>query len=293
MLSGSILTRLGQTTTVALGFAQGASSLVARMSGSAEPAFLIASGSQGSLGFDHVTANGFAVGHAITPSLTITATAENGRVWERRNDNVDGFAIPLGRKAYAAFGVGMSRDAGPLRLTAGLSYLREDGTLLGARFSPAIGALAGRSVFLDASARFEAGAGWAFGASFRQGWTRTSRGDGARLTSNAWAVDAARAGLFSPADLFALRISQPLRVEIGGLFLNLPTAYDYDTAKASLGLVRLGLAPQGRQVDQEAVYSLPMGPGWLTSNLYWRRQGGNLAWFPDELGGAMRYSMNF
>jgi hypothetical protein len=291
LLSGAIVARLGYDTTVALGIAQSAASLVVRMADREAPPFLIASATRGSTGFDQVTATGLAVQHRIGRRLTLTATAESGRAWQRFDDNLPFDRLDNARRGYATFGVGATRDAGPWQLSTSLTYLREEGTLLGARFSPAIGTLAGRSLFLDASAQFDAGDGWGFGASFRQGWSRA--GSTARLTSNAWALDAERRGILIHADRFALRLSQPLRVETGGLALRLPTAYDYDTRSATVGLVDLNLAPTGRQIDQEAVYTWPLGPGWMTSNVYWRRQRGNLVWFPDEVGGAMRFSMNF
>lgn len=291
MLSGSIVARLGHDTTMALGIAQSAASLVTRMADSEEPPFLIANGTRGNAGFDRVTRTGLAVQRRIARHLTLTATAESGRVWRRFDDAPPLDRLDNDRRGYATFGVGATREAGPWQLSTSLTWLREEATLLGSRFSPAIGTLAGRSLFLDASARFDAGDGWGFGASFRQGWSRA--GSRARLTSDAWALDAGRRGILSHTDRFALRLSQPLRVETGGLALTLPTAYDYDTRSATLGLVDLSLAPQGREIDQEAVYALPVGPGWLTSNLYWRRQRGNLVWFPDEIGGAMRFSMVF
>lgn len=305
MLSGSIMTRLGRDTTVAVGFAQGGASLIAQMTDRAEPPFLIASSTRSSAGFDQVIGTGLAVQRRIGANLTLTVQAESGRVWQPADDalaidrfgkgGMDSDRSGDDRRGYATMGIGVVRRAGPWQFSTGLLYLREGGSVLGAHFSPVIGALAGRSLFLDGSTRLDVGDGWAFGASVRQGWSTASgvAGAHARMTSNAWALDAERRGLFDRADRFALRLSQPLRVETGGLALILPTVYDYGTRSATLGRVDLGLAPKGRQIDQEAVYSVPMGPGWLTSNLYWRHERGNLAWFPDEIGGAMRFSMNF
>ena len=33
--------------------------------------------------------------------------------------------------------------------------------------------------------------------------------------------------------------------------------------------------------------------GWLTSNLYWRRDPGNFASLPDDVGGAVRFTLGF
>ena len=61
----------------------------------------------------------------------------------------------------------------------------------------------------------------------------------------AWALDAGRRGVFVPADSLMLRISQPLRVESGGLRLNLPVDYSYDTLIATSGIRTFGLVPTG------------------------------------------------
>ncbi len=291
VLSSAILTRIGPDTTLALGFAQSAASLTARMGDIAQPPFLIANGANTSTGFEGATGTSMALQHRIGARLTLTASAENGRVWQQFDDTLAFERLRNDRQRYASFSVAATRDAGPVQLSTGFTHLRENGTLLGARFAPVIGALAGRSLFLDASARFDAGEGWNVGASYRQGWTQA--GSQAHLTTNAWALDAERRSLFRHADRFALRLSQPLRVETGGLRLLLPTAYDYATQSATMGRVDLNLAPTGRQIDQEMVYALPLGSGWLTSNLYRRQQRGNLVWFPDEIGGAMRFNMEF
>ncbi len=292
LLSGSIITRVAPGTTVALGFSQGASGLSARIAGAAEPAFLVASGTGGAIGFERRAGSSMALRHNIAPRLALTFTAEQGQAWRSRADGHDPLRLGSGREAgYISVGVAAERRAGPWRLTAGATMLREQASLLGARFGPAFGPHAGRSLFVDMDARFDVGAGWEMGASIRQGWT--TAGSHARLTSNAWAVDAGRRGLLMPADRLAVRLSQPLRVETGGLILDLPVSYDYMTQSAVWSRTLLGLAPKGREIDGEALYSRPVGPGWITTNLYWRRQSGNLAWFPDEMGGALRYSLVF
>ncbi|PZU58033.1 MAG: peptidase S8 [Sphingobium sp.] len=289
-LSGSILLRLGKATTVSFGFSQGAGSLGARVDGASEPAFLIAGATQGELGFDRVAGNAMALRQQVAPNVALTARAEQGRAWRTTRDPMLDAWERDGRDGYATVGIGAQGWTGPLTVSLGLTYLREEDTLLGARFAPSIGALSGRTLFLDSGMALEPGNGWRLAAAYRQGWTD---GSGAPLRTGAWSIDGEKRGVVDPRDRLALRVSQPLRVEAGGLGLLLPTGYDYATATATYSRERLSLVPRGREVTAETVYSAPFGAGWLTANAYWRRQSGNLAWYPDDLGGAVRFSMDF
>lgn len=286
LLSGSITSRLGARTTVSLGFSQGAAGLDARMAGAARPAFLIASGPAETPGFNRSAAQSVALRHEIGAGIALSASAERGgiaRMWsdDPRRERDD---------PYASFGLGIERSRGPLRLAVGATMLNERRTLLGARFGPAIGTQAGRSHFLDLGAGFDAGSGWTLDAALRQG--RTSSG-AARLRSNGWALGLTKQAIAHPTDSLALRLSQPLRVEAGGLSLRLPTRYDYATHSVDWTVERLGLAPRGRQIDAEAVYARALGAGWMTTNVYWRKDSGNIAWFPDDIGAAMRFTLGF
>jgi hypothetical protein len=99
--------------------------------------------------------------------------------------------------------------------------------------------------------------------------------------------------LLSRADSLSLRIAQPLRISKGGLNLTLPTGYDYTTQTATFGISRINLAPEGRALDLEAAYSLPFVGGSLGTNFYWRKDPGNIAAAPNDIGGAVRVSFGF
>jgi hypothetical protein len=124
----------------------------------------------------------------------------------------------------------------------------------------------------------------------RQGWSWAGRG---AVRTRAWSVDASKRSIFDGSDQMAVRLSQPLRVEGGGVDLKLPTAYDYETGAATWTRERLSLTPRGRQIDAEAVYARPLAGGWVTGNLFYRRESGNLAWFPEDVGAAVRFSVGF
>ena len=55
----------------------------------------------------------------------------------------------------------------------------------------------------------------------------------------------------------------------------------------------LNLAPEGRELDAELAYGRRIGAGWIDANLFWRREPGNIAAAPDDLGAAMRFRMGF
>jgi len=96
-------------------------------------------------------------------------------------------------------------------------------------------------------------------------------------------------------DRFVLRFSQPLRVEHGGFAMTFPTSYDYSTGTATDSLPRFSLSPSGREADAELNYgsSLLDGAGWLSGNLFARRDPGHIANSPDDLGRAVRFTLDF
>jgi subtilisin family serine protease len=289
-LSGAVTMRMGGGMTVSMGFSEGAGSLAARIDGASEPAFLIAGTTRSTVGFDQAAASGFAMRQVVAPRLALTASAEQGHAFHTRRDLTQAPWENDGHDGYASFGVGAQSWVGPLTFNLGATFMREDGTLLGARFGPSLGTLAGRSLFVDSTVTFDSGGGWRASVAVRQGWTD---GGGAHVQTNAWALDGEKRGVIGRNDWLALRLSQPLRVASGGIGLLLPTGYDYATRTPTFTKEQLGLAPRGRQIDGEAVYSQPLGIGWLTTNAYWRKDSGNLAWFPDDFGGAMRFSLEF
>ena len=85
----------------------------------------------------------------------------------------------------------------------------------------------------------------------------------------------------------------PPRVSGGGLSVSMPTSYDYATGLVGYTDTRIGLTPRGNERDVEASYGFHLAGGWMDSNLYWRRQPGNIAALPDDVGAALRYSLTF
>ena len=188
--------------------------------------------------------------------------------------------------------------SGGLNLGLTGTRLAERDTVLGARFGDALGATRATSWFLDAAARWDFGRGWTLGGSLREGWTaadvRGGLSGSGLIRTNAFAGDIGKTGIFGRFDSFGLRLAQPLRVASGGIDLRLPTNYDYDTLSVSeWTLQRLNLSPTGREIDMEARYGLPLFGGALQTNFFWRKDPGNFAALSDDMGGAMRYSVDF
>ncbi len=58
-------------------------------------------------------------------------------------------------------------------------------------------------------------------------------------------------------------------------------------------LSQFSLSPSGREIDTELSYSRPFAGGWIGSNLYLRRQPGHIANAGNDVGAAVRYSLEF
>jgi hypothetical protein len=155
---------------------------------------------------------------------------------------------------------------------------------------PLFGVDGSNSLFADLEARQDLGRGWSMTVMGRHGWTDFARG---QFQTAAYSLDFAKRGLWNDGDRFGLRISQPLRVEKGGLSMMLPTGYDYATETATSTRERLSFTPSGREIDAEFSYSTGLGRGWIGANIYGRRQPGHVATAEPDLGAAIRYSLGF
>jgi hypothetical protein len=206
------------------------------------------------------------------------------RLWQQ--SDLGPIADGVRRYAYSEVSAGVDGRAGPLGMTAKLTQLSERATVLGSRFGAAFGGNGATSWFADVGATISPRANWRIEATLRRGWTNLSansvRGQSMLLTQGLSAM-LRRDDVWAAGDSLAVRYAEPLRVTGGGIEL--------------LGLgstaQMLALTPSGRERDWEAVYARPLGSGWLTANTYWRRQPGNYATAPDDIGAAVRYAVNF
>ncbi|MDD3797854.1 MAG: peptidase S8, partial [Novosphingobium sp.] len=195
------------------------------------------------------------------------------------------------------FGLALDRDWDGLTMALGVNWLAEDRTILGARFNDGFGGKGADSLFLDGRASWQVGPSWRIGAAWREGWTMARSAGviagGSLLRSRAWSLDLSRDHVFGKSDRVALRVAQPLRVEHGGLNLDLPVSYDYGTETPGFAISRLNLTPKGREVMGELVWSGPLFAGHATASLFYRKDPGHYASLPDDKGVALRWSTQF
>lgn len=284
-LAASIVTRIDARTQFALGFAQGSNGLSDSLSGQGSPAFLVSDGANGSRGFDLAPKGAFAVRRRFG-GIGVTFAAESGdvRLWE--NGGYGPASDRYRRYGYGHVSIGMDYATGPLSFTGRFSNTKERETVLGARFSNALGGGGASSWFADTTARLSIGDSTGLNFGYRRGWTEVTSGPlraPSTLMTQALSFDLQRSELLKSGDSLAIRWSEPLRVTSGSLAL---TGLGENT-------VRFGLAPSGHERDLEGVYALPIGPGQFTGNIYWRQQPGNYAAAPDDLGAAIRYALVF
>jgi hypothetical protein len=295
-IAGSIITRLGRDTRIALGISTSGTALANQFDALARDNFIAGTAASASLGFDTRAKSAFALRHSLG-GVDITASAETGDalLWQSR-------ASEVARSGYRGYGygqfsLGAARSFGALNLSVRATNLIENETVLGAHFDGLFAAGGARSWFADSEARWTLDRNWSLDLALRRGWTRVGAG-GVRhssdlLQTSAWSFDITRARLFSRADRLAFRIAQPLRVISGGFDLTLPTDYDYASQTATYGTSRFNLTPSGREIDVETVYSRPLAGGFFSGNLYYRREPGNFARAADDVGAAVRFTLGF
>lgn len=292
--AGMIASRIDPRTAIAFGFGQSGTSVAGQLAGRSEPAFLVARNSGDLLGFDRNDQRAMTLRRSFG-RLDLTASAESGEGLLYQGN--PGARDPYFRSPYSLMSLTADRRFGALRLSGGLTRLTEDRTVLGARFGPMFGGSGSASWFADLRADWALGSGWSLAATARQGWTSAASGGllsgTPKIRSDAFSFDVAKAGVFGGGDQLAFRIAQPLRVSSGGFRLHLPTSYNYETGAVGYSDELLNLAPTGREIDMEASYARLFFGGRMDANLFWRRDPGNFAAAPDDLGAALRWRVGF
>ena len=297
VLAGQVVARIAPNSKIAFAFAQGSDGLVARLQGRQQPAFLIARAPGDDQGFGQDGMLSMAWRHQAG-RWGLSASAEHGSSVSAAP--VFSALSGLERRRYDRadrYGLALDRQLGNLQLALGASWLTERRTILGARLNEGFGGSGANSLFLDASGQWRAAAGWRLAAQWRSGFTAPRSGGsvapGGRLISSAWSFDAGREGVFKSGDLLGLRVSQPLRVESGGIALNLPVDYSYATLQPTFARRTLGLAPQGREIDTELAWRGPLWTGAAMLSLYYRIDPGHYASAPNDQGAAFTWSKRF
>lgn len=296
ILAGRVSAAISRDTRFSLGIRETAAGQVAALQGMSSGAFLTATDARMDAGFERAPGQSFALRHQLG-SFGVTGSVESGeaRLFERGV----GASLRGGHKRYpyASLGLSLDRQLGPAKFALGASWLREDETVLGARFASFIGQNGARSVFVDGRGDIKLIGSWSLGASWRQGFTYANAGTNLTgqgvLQSNAFSIDLSGSNILATNDRLAFRIAQPLRVTRGGLALNLPVAYDYATLGTTFAVQRFSLAPKGQEISSELAWTLPMYGGYFSSNLFWRQEPGHFESAPDDVGVAFRLQFNF
>ena len=297
VLAGRVVARIAPNSKLAFGFAQGADGLVGQLQGQSQPAFLIARAPGDDLGFGQDRLLSMAW-RQQAGRWGLSASAERGAPMS--GAPVGDAVTSSNRRQYdraTRFGVSADRSFGALDLALGASWLREAHTVLGAALNPGLGGRGADSAFIDARGSWAPAPGWRLSTQLRGGFTAPRAGGslaaGGRLISSAWAIDGARENVFKPGDLLALRVSQPLRVERGGLSLNLPVDYSYATLQPTFAPRLLSLTPQGREVDTELVWRGPLWTGAAMLSVFYRQDPGHYAALPNDKGVAVSWGKSF
>jgi hypothetical protein len=297
VVAGSALSRLSPRTAVAFGFSQTGQALQQKLTGRGNGAFLIARDPAERTGFTAGDAGSVALRHDLGIA-GVTVTAEQGDVRQqgelRQRDLLAPDAI---RRGYSSTSLTADRSFGDLHASLGVTRLQEEATVLGGRFGFAPGGSA--TTFVDTALRYDLSRNWGIEGRYRNGWTQLPGGSGfvqgGSMASNGWAVDLWRRNAVTAGDLVSLRVTQPLRVRSGGYRLNLPVAYDYADGSVDYSVSEFSLAPKGREVAFEAAYLLPLfdGAGSLSANTFYRMDPGHVAAALDDVGAAVRFSLDF
>lgn len=295
-LAASVITRLGGGTRIGFAAGRGTGGMLAGERGEDGHAMLIGDAAQEGLGFAVSPGIGLLIRNNISEHQYLNLYAEDGWVTGSRwqDDPLQRFRT-LRDSRYQRFGAAWDGRFGALRVALGGAWVRESGSLLGARLGPLFGGGVATSLVGDAGFTLDMRGDWQIAAAWRQMHTRPGRGglvSGGTLWSTAFSFDIAKAGLFG-ADRAALRFAQPLRVARGGIDLRLPVAYDYTSGAAVFGRRGYNLAPAGRELVVEASYMVAILGGDLIVNSWWRRDPGHIAAMPDDRGAAVRFALGF
>ena len=283
ILAARIVAAIDDRTAISLGFSEGAKSMRDQLTAARGERFVAARDAD--LGFAALRDTGVAVRRDLG-AVGLTLSAERGSV-------IEASRIPgEDRAGYSTLAAGIDGSLGAWgKVAVTLSHISEEETLLGGRLATALGGGSGAdTTALDARWESELGNGWSIGLDARRGWTAF---EGGAFTTSAYAADIALRGLFDAGDRMALRLSQPLRIETGGLALDLATAWDPLAGSGTFGTRHFSLSPSGRERIAELAYGGALGPGWVDANLYTRFEPGHIKGADNDTGVRVGYRLGF
>lgn len=185
-----------------------------------------------------------------------------------------------------------------ITLEAGVGYLAEDGSLLGASGQGLLDFGRSETAQVSIGATVALSDKTALYARYDRAFTMAS-GNGAFLagsqdvTSDSWTVGILGADAVVAGDHWGFSSHQPLRAGGGTMVLARPAGRTTDGTVYG-DTVTVDLSGGGREIDWEAFYALPMGEqGLLGFNLLYVTDPGNQAQVADEVLAMLRYRLRF
>ncbi|MFC4295751.1 S8 family serine peptidase [Novosphingobium tardum] len=300
VLAASITGKVGEGRQLGFAYGQGADELASRLAARRQPAFLVAEAPGEDFGFAQADRTSLALRQAlggVGSGLGLTISAETGDALTAPAHFAESLRSRRQQETMSRFGVTLDAQHGALDGALGASWLREDRTVLGARFHDALAGGGADSAFVDARIGYAIAPDLRLGAAWRGGLTVPDRSGaitgGSRLLSQAFAADLEKVGVLQRNDRLALRIAQPLRVESGGVAFNLPVAYDYATLATTYGTRFMPLTPQGRELMGELAWRGTLWGGDAAASVYYRKDPGHYASLPDDKGVAVKWATGF
>ena len=295
VLAASVTARIAPGKQIGFGFRQGADGLAAQLQGARSPAFLVAGAPDDDLGVFAAERTALAYRQTLG-AFGLTLSGEAGAALTAPVRYADALRVERDRERMQRVGARLDRNFGDLDAALGVSWLREDATVLGAKVHRGFAPGGADTLFVDARGGWSLRPDLYLGAAWRGGWTRPQAGGalvGGRLLSQAFALDLEKLGVFSSTDRLALRISQPLRVERGGLRFNLPVDYDYVTLTPTFAARTYALTPRGRELIGELAWRGELWGGDAAASVFYRKDPGHYASVPDDKGVAVKWGRSF
>ena len=276
LLAASAIAAIGNRGRMAMGFGVGSASLRQQLSGTPASAALMMGPANDGVGFGTSDIRSTAFAHQ-TGRLSLAVSGESGEV--SRRARVGG----LPDYSLLSVSVGYRALHGDARMT--VSRVTEAQTFLGGSLPSLMGDAGSQTYFADVDFSRTLGRFWTLSAAYRRGWTQSSAG---QFTTSAFSADITKIGFLASRDQLAFRVSQPLRIEGGGLELLLPSSWNYSTKSSTSALRRLALSPSGRELRAELGYFTPIPGGWMSLNAFGRRAPGHDNSAGADLGISVR-----
>jgi hypothetical protein len=170
-----------------------------------------------------------------------------------------------GRKSQAAVVEG-SFDLTPAASVAlQLGNLTERGGLFGASSGGAFGIRSASTTAVGLSGRYELTPDLALLASYSEGYTRVKEaenkllGNYSALRTNTYGLGLLASNVMRRHDRLGVAVSHPLRITSGSADLTVPASMDLDGKIHYYDTDRIGLDPDGNELDVEFSYQMPLG----------------------------------